>query len=51
MISSTTELSRDDRKIIELLILKKGRQLEWDKKSQEIRKALEKDRISKMRVN
>jgi len=50
IISSTGELSRDDRKILELLILKKGREMEWDKRSQEIRKALENDRLARMRV-
>jgi len=50
MIASRNDLSRDDKKILELLIRRKGKDAEWGKKSEELRKAIEDDKISYCRV-
>jgi hypothetical protein len=44
------DLSFEDRKIMECMILKRGKELEWDKKSQEMRKLLEQERTRKWTV-
>ncbi|CAG7838619.1 unnamed protein product [Allacma fusca] len=48
-LPTRANLSEEDRKILECLALKKGRALEWDKKSQEVRKKLEREQLRRCR--
>jgi len=50
-ILNSPELSPEDRKICERLILKKGKDLEWQWNSQELRKLIEKDRTRRYEVS
>lgn len=50
-ILDSPDLSLEDRKIMECMILKRGKEMEWEKKSQEMRKLLEKERTQRWTVS
>ncbi|CAL8107401.1 unnamed protein product [Orchesella dallaii] len=50
-ILSASPMSEEDRKIMERLILKRAKMLEWERQSQELREILEVDRMKKYRAS